>query len=314
MLSPWAVEGPHGDKKSRKWSLSSPSTAADLTMTERPQNHPYYCHLQRQISQWQKRPENGPYHRYLLRHTSWWQRPENGSFYCHLSWQTPQWQKDHATAICRRRPRGEKKDQKIVHTIAVFIVSYYCHLQWQTSQWQKRPENGLCHRYPLRHTSRWQKDQKMVHATAIRACRPHGHRKDQKMVHSTIICHGPLHDDRKSRKWSMPLPSAAADLTVTERLENGPCHHHQPRQTSWRQKDQKMVHATAICHSRPCSDKRPENGPCHRHPLRQTSQWKKDQKITGTLYLEAGINGHYFALTKTAVHCSCERLYELKTI
>ena len=31
--------------------------------------------------------------------------------------------------------------------------------------------------------------------------------------------------------------------------------------------------------------------------------------ITGMLYLEAGINGRYFALTKIAALCSCVCLY-----
>ena len=33
---------------------------------------------------------------------------------------------------------------------------------------------------------------------------------------------------------------------------------------------------------------------------------------TGTIYLEAGINGRYFALTKNTVHCSCVCLKKLK--
>ena len=35
---------------------------------------------------------------------------------------------------------------------------------------------------------------------------------------------------------------------------------------------------------------------------------------TGMLYLEAGINARYFALTNNAVYCSSVSLYDLKAI
>ena len=221
----------HGDRKTIKWSLSPPSAAADLAVTE---------------------------------------TPENGPCYRHLPWETSQWKKDekiiHTIAICSGRHHSDRKDQKMAY--ATRSATAYLTV---TSE---RPEIGPCHCHPLREASRWQKDQKMVHASAIH------HRRS--------------HSDITIRKWSMSPPSAATDL-------------------KW-QNDQKMVHATAIHRGRPHGDKRPENGPCHWYPLRQASWWKKDQKITGMLYLEAGINGRYFALTKTAVHCSCERLYELRRV
>ena len=116
----------------------------------------------------------------------------------------------------------------------------------------------------------------------------------------------------------MLIPSAEVDLMVTKRPENGPRYHHLLRQTSWWQKDWKMVHANTICWGRPHGDKktrkwstlspyakadlmvtkrpengqyyhhllrqtswwqrRPENGLCYHHLLRQTSWWQKDQK------------------------------------
>ena len=257
----------------------------ELMVTEKPENGPCHCHLQWQTSRWQKdqkmahvcairrvKPHND-------RKTRKWSMPPPSIV------TTSQWQKDqkmvHATAIHRRRPHGER-DQKLAHAIATpgelmmtkhqkmvhatAICSGRLHGDRKTRKWSmsltssaadfmvtERPENVACHHHPLRQTSRWQKDQKMRHVW-------HGMEmvcpQTRKWCIPLPFALAVLNGDRKTRKWSMTPPFAVADLTVTERRENGPWHRHPPQETSRWQKDQNMVHATAIHRYRPHGDRK----------------------------------------------------------
>ena len=169
----------------------------------------------------------------------------------------------YATTIHRSRPHSDRKIRKFSMPPSSARADITV---------TESPENGPCHRHLSEQTSRCQKDQKMVHASAIHHSIPDG--------------------DRKTRKCAMPPSTTTADLTMTERSENGPCHCHLPERTSRWQKDQKILHATAIRQSKPHSDRktrkssmppssttenltvteRPENGPCHCHPPEQTTR------------------------------------------
>ena len=251
MLSPWVAGGPHDDRKcptmvhavtlgcgrTSRWQKDQKIVHTIVICSGRP-------HSDRKDGKWPI-PSLSTAAYLTMTDTRKWsisppstaadltvtERPENGPCHHHLPRETSQWQKGqeivHAIAICSSRPHSDRKDQKMVNSTII-------HCSWL---------------YGGRKSKKWSLPQPSVAADLMVT-------KDQKMVHATAVRQGRAHGDRKTRTGSLPLPFAMADLTVTGRLESGPCHRHQPCQTSQWQKDQKMVHATAIHCGRPHSERK----------------------------------------------------------